>query len=133
MTPNLENYIELKTAKSTDPRSPPGRPQTLVKWYLQSYLLGVPTLAIGYRNYREQVFSIRRKSTREVLQDARGSVPGFDPAISLGRVYAILSELLEYFRSLGQSVCARDTFELRVDRNRDVWVASTVNSSDFAG
>ena len=122
MVPRLENYIELKTAKNTDSQSPPSNHQIFVKSYLQSYLLGVPTLAIGYRNYREQVFSIRRKSTQQVLRDTQQYVPGFDPAVSLGRAHAILSALLEYFRSLGRSVSARDTFELHVDADGSAWV-----------
>ena len=104
----------------------------LPKWYLQSYLLGVPTLAIGYRNYRNQVFSIRQKTTREVLRETQKYIPGFDPAINLGRAHAVLSALLGYFRSLGQSVSDRDEFELHVDTNGDAWLTSLTNSN-FVG
>jgi len=131
--PRLENYIELKTAKKADPQSPPSHHQIFVKSYLQSYLLGVPTLAIGYRNYREQVYSIRQKSTQQVLRDTQKYVPGFDPAISLGRVHAILSALLGYFRSLGRSISSQDMFELRVDADGSVWVTSLTNSSTLTG
>ena len=128
MEPRLENYIELKTAKNADSQSPPSNHQIFVKSYLQSYLLGVPTLAIGYRNYREQVYSIRQKSTWQVLQDTQKYVPGFDPAISLGRAHAILSALLEYFHSMGRSVSAQDAFELRVDAHGSAWITSLTNS-----
>jgi hypothetical protein len=118
MEPKLENYVELKTTKG-DFRY---YKQTFPKYYLQSYLLGVPVLAIGYRNYRNQVFSVRQKSTREVLREAQKHVPEFDPAVSLGRAHAILSALLEYFHSLGQSVSAQDAFELCVDADGSAWV-----------
>jgi len=95
-------------------------------------LLGVPTLAIGYRNYYNKVTSITRKSTREILREARKHVPGFDPAVSLGRAHAIFSALLECFRSLGQSVSAQDVFELHVDANGDTWVIPPANSQNFA-
>jgi len=131
--PSLENYIELKTAKSADSQSPPSHCRVFVKYYLQSYLLGVPTLAIGYRDYREKVFSIKQKSTQQVLRDAQRYVPGFDPDVSLGRAHAILSALLEYFRSMGRSVSAKDTFELRVDADGSAWVTSLAKSSTFAG
>lgn len=135
MEPRLENYLELKTAKRTSFQSPPNPDhQMFPKWYLQSYLLGVPALAIGYRNYREQVFSIKRESTREILRDTQKCVPGFDPSLSLGRAHAILSALLEYFRSLGWSaVSAQDTFELHVDANGDAWIISSTDCSNFAG
>jgi len=132
MEPKLENYIELKTVKNDNSRFPP-RNQMLVKSYLQSYLLGVSTLAIGYRNYREQVYSIEEKPIQQVLRDARKQVPGFDPAINLGRAHAILSGLLGYFRSLGRSVSAQDTFKLRVDASGSAWVTSLANSPSSAG
>ena len=131
MEPRLENYIELKTAKNADCQSTPSHHQRFVKSYLQSYLLGVPTLAIGYRNYREQVYSIKQKSTRQVLRDTQKYVPGFNPAICLGRAHAILSALLEYFYSLGGSVSAQDVFNLRIDAEGNAWVTSLTNSSAF--
>jgi len=131
--PGLGDYIELKTSK-TDPRFPPDR-QTgkFPRWYMQSYLLGVPLLAVGYRNFKNHVFTVKRKPVEEVLRDAQKYVPDFDPAVSLGRAHAILSALLEHFRSLGQSISAEDRFELRVDANGDAWVTSLTNSSNLAG
>lgn len=132
--PGLKDYIELKTAKKTDRWSPPNRYAELFpKWYMQSYLLGVPALAIGYRNFKNHVFTIKRKPIEEVLLDARKCVPGFDPAVNLGRAHAILSALLEHFRSLGKSVSAQDRFELHIDANGDAWVTSPTNSSSLAG
>jgi len=129
----LKNYIELKTIKCVDCwRSPPYH-QIFPKWYLQSYLLGVQTLAIGYRNYHNIVTSLSRKSIREILREARKHVPGFDPAVSLGRPHAIFSALLEYFRSLGRSVSAQDVFELHIGANGDAWITPPTTSPNFAG
>ena len=131
--PDLKDYIELKTSK-IDPRFPPDRRNgRLPRWYMQSYLLGVSTLAVGYRNFRNHVFNVRRKPIEEVLRDAQKYVPEFDPAVSLGRAHAILSALLEHFRSLGQSISAQDRFELRVDASGDAWVTSLTSSSNLAG
>lgn len=131
--PGLKDYIELKTAK-TDPRFPPDYcTNKFPKWYMQSYLLGVPALAVGYRNFKNHVFTIKRKPIKEVLQDAQKYVPEFDPAVNLGRAHAILSTLLEHFRSLGQSVSAQDRFELRVDANGDAWITCLTNPSNLVG
>lgn len=128
MEPSLEDYIELKTAKKTSPYYPPSRCELFPRWYMQSYLVGVPVMAVGYRNYQNHVYTIRRKPIKEVLRDAQKYVPGFDPAVSLGRAHAILSALLEHFRSMGQFVSAKDRFELHVDKNGDAWVTSLTNS-----
>lgn len=121
--PDVQDYIELKTIKRTDQRLPPCRSNELFpKWYLQSYLLGIRVLEVGYRNFRNHVFSIVQKSIKEVLRDAQKYAPSFDPAVDLGRAHAILSALLVYFRALGPSVSAQDRFELRVDANGDAWL-----------
>ena len=135
MEPSLENYIELKTAyKKVDSLYPPRCEKLFPKWYLQSYLLGVPVLAVGYRNTRNHVYSIKRKHIKEVLREAQKYNPTFDCAVSLGRVHAIFSALLEHFRSLGQSVSAQDRFELHVYENGDALVEpSPTNPSKFVG
>jgi hypothetical protein len=131
--PSLKNYIELKTAK-TDSRFPLDRlTEKYPRWYMQSYLLGVPVLAVGYRNFKNHVFTIKRKPIEEVLRDAQKYVPEFDSAVNMGRAHVILSALLEHFRSLGQSVSAQDRFEFRVDANGDAWVTSLTNYSNQAG
>lgn len=118
----MKDYIELKTIKNADSRSPPYRCSELFpKWYLQSFLLGVPALAIGYRNFRNHVYTIKRKHIKEVLRDTWKYVPDFDPNVCLGRAHATLSALLEHVHSLGS---AQGRFELHVDSNGDAWVTS---------
>ena len=127
--PGLQDYIELKTMKTGRFLSQ-RRTELFPRWYIQSYLLGVPELAVGYRNFRNHVFAITRKPINEVLRDARQCAPEFDPAVSMGRVHTILSALLDHFRSLGPSVSAQDRFELHVDANGDAWVTSPKNPSN---
>lgn len=134
--PNVEDYIELKTVKTVDRRwlgpHPRHSDNLLPKWYMQSYLLGIQVLEIGYRNFRDHVFNIVRKPIKEVLQDAQKSIPSFDPAVPLGRVHAILSALLVHFRAPGQSVSAQDRFELYVEANGDAWITSATGPSNLA-
>ena len=97
--------------------------------YMQSYLLGVQTLAIGKRS-RNGVTTLTQKSIGEVLQDVREHAPEFDLAVSMGRVRAILSKLLDHFQ--GQSVTDQDRFKLRVTAKGEVLVTSLPSSSNLA-
>ena len=81
-------------------------------------------MAIGYRNFTNRVFRVDLKPVEEVLQDAQTHVPSFKPAVDMGRVHSILSTILAHFHSPGQSLSAQDKFELRVEANGDVWLAS---------
>lgn len=131
--PNVEDYVELKTVKRTDRRFPPKYSHEMFpKWYLQSHLLGIKVLEIGYRNFKEHVFNIDRKPVVEVLRDAQRYAPSFDPAVDLGRVHAILSALLAHFRALEPSVSAQDRFQLCVDPNGDAWITSVTDPSEWA-
>lgn len=130
--PSAEDYIELKTVKTVDRWLPPSRSDQLFpRWYMQSYLLGVKVLEIGYRNFKNHVFSIARKTVKEVLRDAQKYAPSFNPAVGLGRVHAILSALLVHFRALGPSVSAQDRFELYVDANGDAWITPITDPSNL--
>lgn len=97
---------------------------------MQSHLLGIKVLEIGYRNFKDHVFCIVRKTVKEVLQDAQKCAPSFDPAVDFGRVHAILSALFMYFRALGPPVSAQDRFELCVDSNGDARIASITDLSN---
>lgn len=132
--PNVRDYIELKTVKRADRWNPPSHFNNLLpKWYLQSHLLGIKVLEIGYRNFKDHVFNIARKTVKEVLRDAQRCVPSFDPAVDLGRAHAILSTLLTHFHALGSSVSAQDRFELCVGANGDAWITSATDHSDLGG
>ena len=72
-------------------------------------------MVIGYRNEDERVCSVEEKTIKQISQDAQEHKPQFG-TIRLERAHAILSALLKYFRSLGQSVSEEDNFELRIDR-----------------
>ncbi|KAF9779986.1 hypothetical protein BJ322DRAFT_1164997 [Thelephora terrestris] len=122
--PNMKDYIGLNTIKVPEQWPRPEGGDSYSKWYLQSYLLGVPTLQIGYRNYKNHVFHIIRKPAKEFLPELQIYTPMFDPAVDMGRVHAILSALSAYFRALGPSVSATDRFVLRVGANGDAYIAA---------
>jgi len=130
--PGLEDYIELKTTMDSNRRA-------LRRWYMQSYLLGVPVLMVGYRHPENPVTvsRIERKTIEEVRLKARKHFPEFDHVSrSLGRAHAILHELLEYFRSLQESkskVSVLSEFELWVDEHCNAWVMPLNISYKSAG
>jgi len=91
---------------------------------MQSYLTGVPMLRVGYRDRKNHVYKITQKSIKEVLKDVREYDPWFDSAINMGRVYAILSALLEYHRSVEPPVLAEDSFKLHIKKDGEAYVTS---------
>jgi hypothetical protein len=126
--PSLKDYIELKTVKKPDRRLPVSD-KLLPKWYMQSYMLGVQVLQIGYRDFRNHVFGIVRKPVKDFLRDVQDHAPTFDPDVEMGRVHAILSALSAYFYDLGPSVSAQDRFVLSVGANGNVWITSPAADS----
>ncbi|KAF9651207.1 hypothetical protein BDM02DRAFT_3184692 [Thelephora ganbajun] len=74
--PSLEHYRELKTQKSRQHKNWP-------KWYLQSYLLGVPTLILGNRSKNNLLTSIQTMSMEALLAKTVTHSPGFDPTPEL--------------------------------------------------
>ncbi|KAF9779987.1 hypothetical protein BJ322DRAFT_1023892 [Thelephora terrestris] len=126
--PKTKDYIGLETLKvpqqwqsqydpDSDVTSNPDCVVLYPKWYLQSYLLGVPTLQIGYRNCNNAVFDIVRRPVKHFLSEVQIHAPMFNLAVDLGRLHGILSALSAYFRTLGRSFPANARFVLEVDVN----------------
>ena len=111
--PRLENYRELKSQKFQNYRCSRCHPLGLAaylshsrfqnrnwpKWYLQSFLLGVPTLVLGSRSKSNSLTSIEAMSMEDFLRTTMSNSPGFDQALALGRIHSILSALIEYCRT----------------------------------
>jgi len=90
--PRLENYRELKTQKFRKHKNWP-------KWYLQSFLLGVPTIVLGNRSKHDLLTSMQTMSMEGLLSTTVSNSPGFDQALALGRIHSILSALIEHCRT----------------------------------
>ncbi|KAF9780015.1 hypothetical protein BJ322DRAFT_304951 [Thelephora terrestris] len=124
--PSMKDYIELATHEvpeqwyKRNPSVITSNPDCVVlypKWYLKSYLLGIPTVRIGYRTCDDAVFNIVRKPVKHFLPEVQIHAPMFDPAVDMGRLHDILSALSAYFRALGPSVPDNTGFVLKVDVN----------------
>ena len=112
--PTLENYRELKTQKVRNhkyvsgytpffSRSLPLRltitNRNWPKWYLQSYLLGVPTMIVGNRSKRNLLTSVQTMSMERALATSLVNSPDFDPSLALGRIHNILSALIQHCKT----------------------------------
>ena len=69
------------------------------KWYLQSYLLGVPTIIVGNRSKRNSLTSVQTMSMERALETVRVKTPNFDPALALGRIHDVLSALIQHCKT----------------------------------
>ncbi|KAH7923115.1 hypothetical protein BV22DRAFT_1036718 [Leucogyrophana mollusca] len=87
----MDRRVELKTTGLTRRNNLPWR-----KWYMQSYLLGIPTVFIGYRDHADVV-----RETEEVHladmpirenQESRIAREGYGALVSLKKTFASLSE-----------------------------------------
>lgn len=101
-----------------------------VRWYLQSYLAGVPKLVVGYRDDKGAAL-VLTETTKGVRQRALRREERFD-AIRLGRAHGILSKPLEYFRAPERSISGEDEFELRVDEKGGAWITRLENSTQVS-
>ena len=67
------------------------------KWYLQSFILGVPTLVLGNRSKRNLLTGMQTMSTQQLLATTVSHSPDFDRASALGRIHGVLSAVIEYY------------------------------------
>lgn len=69
------------------------------KWYLQSYLLGVPTLIVGNRSKRNSLTGLQTMSMEVVLATTVSHSPDFKPALALARIHNVLSALIQHCKT----------------------------------
>lgn len=133
--PRLENYRELKTQKfhkhKYDRRYPllpclsrsRFQNRNWPKWYLQSFLLGVPILFLGNRSKRNLLTSTKTMSMEDLLRTTVSNSPDFDRALALGRIHNILSALIEHCRTrAGYLYTGCFTCELQIRSEGNVYV-----------
>jgi len=105
----LGNYLELKAVvDETDPKRFP-------EWYMQSSLLGVPALRIGYRNLEHWVYQIDEKSVDWLIASASDRGKPFDPVINMRRLYTILRTLRNNLERVGSDITTEDNVMLYVN------------------
>ena len=96
---------------------------SFVRCYLQCHLVGVSTLAIGYRKNDKGVEYVEEMTLDDVLLAAQDQERKFDPNVYLARAHGILDVLLGHFRSMKQSVKDNVEFELRIDKRKNATIS----------
>ena len=87
------------------------------KWYLQSYLLGVPELVFGKRS-KGKSLTTDRMSWEKLLEKAKEEPHNFDSNVALGRIYEILFRLkADCETKTGDTTC-----ELHINSEGEAWV-----------
>lgn len=79
-----DNYVELKTSLSIRNASDEARfEKKLLKFYLQSFLLGVPEIIVGFRTPSGRLTTVQLLRTVEIPRLVRGKPGAWDPSICL--------------------------------------------------
>ncbi|GAB0490952.1 hypothetical protein MMPV_002194 [Pyropia vietnamensis] len=128
----LTTYRELKTMAV--PRTPAQharvKRQRLLKYWIQSYLVGVPELFIGFRNDRGELTGTMRVPTRALPDlaaapgdallpppgwdpdgpDGGGGGPPWDPCTCVNALDALLDAIRSQCRTAGDGVAVRLSF-----------------------
>jgi RAT1-interacting protein len=91
-----QNYIELKTSRIilTDRNKASFRRHKLMKWWVQSFLVGVPKLICGFRNDDGIVKSLQTFKIADIPKETQVDLTMWQPSVCLN----FLDELLVWIR-----------------------------------
>ncbi|KAL1740560.1 RAI1 like PD-XK nuclease-domain-containing protein [Schizophyllum fasciatum] len=79
-----DTFVELKTSMMIRGAADRARfEKKLLKFYFQSFLLGVPTIIVGFRTPAGVVQAVERFKTMEIPRMVRGKPGAWDPAVCL--------------------------------------------------
>ncbi|BGP56353.1 decapping endonuclease targeting mRNA [Rhodotorula sphaerocarpa] len=88
-----DGYVELKTNMVIQSQRDEVNFERLklLKHYVQSFLLGVPTVTIGFRTRQGRLASLQSFKTLEIPKLVRGKPHGWDPAVCLASAHSLLA------------------------------------------
>ncbi|XP_073497926.1 decapping and exoribonuclease protein isoform X2 [Phyllobates terribilis] len=86
-------YVELKTSAQirTSHQQRSFHRYKLLKWWCQSFLLGIPLIVAGFRNPQGRIVSLEKFRTSEISHLVRGDRQSWDPAVCMNFCNAFLS------------------------------------------
>lgn len=98
-TGKTDAFVELKTSMSIQgPRDEARFEKKLLKFYFQSFLLGVPEIVVGFRTPQGQLTTLQSFKTIEIPRLVRGKPGAWDPSICLDWGHCFLSFLKSTIR-----------------------------------
>ncbi|KAL6301977.1 RAI1-domain-containing protein [Sparassis latifolia] len=93
-TGKTDTFVELKTSLAIrGPQDEAKFEKKLLKFYFQSFLLGVPEIVVGFRTPSGQLTTLQSFKTIEIPRLVRGKPGAWDPLICLDWGYRFLSFL----------------------------------------
>ncbi|KAF9267999.1 RAI1-domain-containing protein [Marasmius fiardii PR-910] len=93
-----DNFVELKTSMTIRKWNQGDElrfDKKLLKFYFQSFLLGVPEIIVGFRTAKGYLTSVESFKTIEIPRMVRGKPGGWEPSVCLGWGYRFLRKLLD--------------------------------------
>ena len=89
-------FVELKTSKA--PRSARDTANfernKLLRYWVQSFLAGVPKIVVGFRDDQGEVTSVQPLRTMQIPRMVRGKPHGWDPSVALRFGHTVLDWVL---------------------------------------
>lgn len=135
---STDNFVELKTSLSIRNASDEARfEKKLLKFYFQSFLLGVPEIVVGFRKPNGQLTTVQSFQTVEIPRLVRGKPGTWDPSICLEWGDRFLTFLQNTVQSSSGREVWRVTFEPKVGvaaaMLTDVEIDGVVNGEERVG
>ncbi|KAJ7031395.1 RAI1-domain-containing protein [Mycena alexandri] len=98
-----DTFVELKTSMAIrGPQDEARFEKKLLKFYLQSFLLGVPEILVGFRTPAGELTTTQTFRTTELPRLVRGKKGAWDPRVCLGWGEAFLEFVKEVVGARGQ-------------------------------
>jgi RAT1-interacting protein len=88
----------------------------LLKFYFQSFLLGVPEIVVGFRSPRGEVQTLQTFRTLEIPRLVRGKPDAWDPSVCLAWGNMFLTQVHGWMKNLESKENGGESHDRRVGR-----------------
>jgi len=99
LTETTDTFVELKTSLTLrGPQDEPRFEKKMLKFYIQSFLLGVPEIIVGFRTPAGKLSTVQSLQTMRMPRMVRGKPGSWDPSVCLGwaeRFLAFVKEAVQ--------------------------------------
>ncbi|XP_056396923.1 decapping and exoribonuclease protein-like isoform X1 [Hyla sarda] len=121
-------YVELKTSAQirSQHQERSFHRYKLLKWWCQSFLLGIPLIVAGFRNQQGRIVSLEKFKTSEIPHLVRSDKQSWDPATCMNFCNAFLS----YMKKVVTTDDPRVVYVFSWEPGQDVTYTVETNSDD---
>ncbi|XP_072288051.1 decapping and exoribonuclease protein [Pyxicephalus adspersus] len=123
------NYVELKTSAQirNQHQQRSFNRYKLLKWWCQSFLLGIPLIVAGFRNQQGRIESLQNYRTADIPHLVRGDRQSWDPAVCMNFCNAFLS----YIKKVATKDNPRVVYVFSWEPGSDITFNMESNSTDL--